>query len=171
MTPAPQVQDSRAAAEKLGTVVGAGVGLVAGAAGGAWVGVKVGGEVGAVVGGVLGAAGGFYAGAKAGGAAGAAIHSWLQKHRPADDGTGPVGPRSRAALRETHGSLAQEAHLLVAMPNPEGDGDGLPNVRSPAARISRRGLYMPAPDDAGGGTPWSNVYKPNPEDPRPGGPQ
>lgn len=111
------------------------------------------------------------------GAALAAVHHW--RHRPADDGTGPAGPRSRM--------LGQRANWLRPA-----DDTGGPVL--PRSRQLGRGLltFRPADDDSGPVGPRSYgaagsinsaseqverdvrpgrlVYKPNPDDPRPGGP-
>jgi len=155
------------------TTVGLGLGLAAatGKPDAEFVAMHVGEAAGAAVGRALGAVGSF-----------------ISRHLPADDatGTGPGGPRMNqqrpgadllpaddaSGLRGPGGPRLQQRGRGDLTPTDDGVGPVGPSLR--LARDQRRALFtpdvMPTPDDAGGGTPWSNVLRPNDEDPRPGNP-
>lgn len=100
----------------------------------------------------------------AGFAAGAGIHVFWE--RPADDGTtgtGPAGPRANYFAPALGLRPADDGS------GPIGPWSrGLASSR--AHRRSLRDDLMPAPDDPGGGGPSSHVFMPNPETGDPGNP-
>jgi hypothetical protein len=126
--------------------------------------VVTGGSVGALYGGVvtlllapsllpIGLLGGAYQGA----VVGAAVHEFIHKHRPADDGTGPVGPRSSSFRPADDGTGPVGPRLMHIRPADDDVGPAGPWARHLSASLlfPSRGVFLPDPDSGDPGSPVS----------------
>lgn len=131
------------------------------------------------IGATIGAIGGYAAGEGSlvlggiglvvGGGIGAATHYFF--HMPADDGTGPVGPRTHLG---TEARFDQTSRFLPSddVGSPTGPRSSEARMHAGMAGFAARARdFMPPPDGPEGGGPSSRLYMPNPEDPTsPGNP-